>query len=65
MGKKTVHTKGNEKDQGTVILACCRDSSKLTPMVIFEQKTFININNRHGKRMEGRRENAAASTNKQ
>ena len=40
-GEKTVkiRTTGNEKNQVTVVLACCGDGSKLKPMV---------INNKHG-----------------
>ena len=49
-GEKTVkiRTTGNEKNRVTVVLACCRDGSKLKPMVIFKRKTIPKIDNKHG-----------------
>ena len=48
-GEKTikVRTTGNEKNRVTVVLACCGDGLKLTPMVIFKRKTIPKINNKH------------------
>ena len=49
-GEKTIkiRTTGNEKNQVTVVLACCGDGSKIKPMVIFKRKTVPKINNKHG-----------------
>ena len=49
-GEKTVkiRTTGNEKNRVTVMLACCRDGSKLKPMVIFKRKTIPKMDNKHG-----------------
>lgn len=50
MGEKTIKIRptGNEKNQVTVVLACCRDGSKIEPMVIFKKKNVPKINNQHG-----------------
>ena len=48
-GEKTIkiRTTGNEKNQVTVVLACCGDGLKLKPMLIFKRKTIPKINNKH------------------
>src|SRR5215510_1885189 len=41
-GAKTImiKTSGNEKTHYTVVLACCADGTKLTPLLIFKRKTL-------------------------
>jgi len=41
-GAKTIviKTSGNEKTRYTVVLACCADSKKLPPLLIFKRKTL-------------------------
>lgn len=36
----TIKTTGHEKTHYTVVLTCCADGSKLTPMLIFKRKTL-------------------------
>ena len=43
-----IRTTVNEKNQVTVVLAYCEDSSKLKLIVIFKRKTVPKINNKHG-----------------